>query len=115
VDPAFVATPSQSTGFSTLTQGLIAKDVAAFDNRIFYWNVRYLSSASQLVQRLAWTTRGNPEESSTTNIGPGFVDVFDMVGTGTRVIPRVDGLLLATDQQVWTAQPLGDAFGSYNP
>ena len=115
VDPAFAAMPSRTTTYSTLTQGLIAHDVAAFDNRIFYWNIRYSSSASQLVQRLAWTTRGNPEESSTTNIGPGYVDVFDMVGYGTRVIPRLDGLLIATDQQVWTAQPLGDAFGTYNP
>jgi len=115
VDPAFAATPSQSTAFSTLTQGLIAKDVAAFDNRIFYWNIRYLSGGSQLVQRLAWTTRGNPEQSDTSNIGPGYVDVLDMAGAGTRVIPRLDGLLIATDQQVWTAQPLGDAFGSYNP
>src|SRR5205807_6895340 len=94
VDPAFAATPSQSTAYSTLTQSYIAKDVAAFDNRIFYWNVRYGSSASQLVQRLAWTTRGNPEQSDTSNIGPGYVDALDMTGFGTRIIPRLDSLLL---------------------
>jgi putative component of toxin-antitoxin plasmid stabilization module len=107
-DPVFVALPSQSTAMSTGTQALIAKDVALFDTRLMYWNVRYLSSSSQLVQRVAWTVKGNPED--VTSIGAGFQDLFDMKGFGTRVFTRTDEVLLATDQEIWRGRAIGPPF-----
>lgn len=108
VDPVFVAAPSQSTTLSTGTQALIAKDIALFDTRLVYWNVRYLSSSSQLVQRVAWTVKGNPEDQ--TSIGAGYQDLFDMKGVGTRIFARVDELFVATDQEIWRGRAVGPPF-----
>jgi hypothetical protein len=107
-DPVFAALPSTSTAFSTATQGLVAKDIALFDTRLMYWNVRYLSSASQLVTRVAWTVKGNPEDQ--TSIGAGFQDLFDMKGYGTRMFTRVDELMVATDQEIWRGRAIGPPF-----
>lgn len=108
VDPVFVSTPSQSTTFSTGTQALIAKDVCEYDTRLMYWNTRYLSSTSQLVTRVAWTVKGDPEDS--TGVGAGYQDLFDMKGIGTRIFPRIDEVFLASDQEIWRGRALGPPF-----
>lgn len=107
VDPAFVWT--NGTTYSTLTQSYIAKDVTVANNRLLYWNVRYLSSTSQLVTRMAWTAAGNPEDT-TSFIGPGYVDLLDMRGIGTRVFTVGDQVVAATDQEIWRGIFVGDPY-----
>lgn len=115
VDPLFAwGGPSNGTGFSTLTQAPIAKDVALYDTRCMAWNVRYLSSTSQLVTRIQWSVKGNPEDW--TSIGAGYQDLFDMAGVGTRVIARIDEIMVCTDQEIWRGAAIGPPFDfSFTP
>lgn len=107
VDPAFCWT--NGTTYSTLTQSYIAHDVTVANNRLVYWNVRYLSSSSQLVTRVAWTASGNPEDT-TSFIGPGYVDLLDMHGVGTRCFTLGDQIVVATDQEIWRGTFVGDPY-----
>lgn len=107
VDPAFVWT--NGTTYSTLTQSYIAKDVTIANNRLLYWNVRYLSSTTQLATRMAWTAAGNPEDT-TSFVGPGYVDLLDMRGVGTRVFAVGDQVVAATDQEIWRGVFVGDPY-----
>ncbi len=109
VDPHFVwGGPSDGTGFSTLTQAPISKDLVLFDDRVVSWNVRELSSASRFITRCQWTIAGNPEDS--TGIGAGFQDLLHMRGVGTRIFGQEDQMVLASTQELWrgrrTIQPL---------
>src|SRR5512135_1560330 len=111
VDPMFAwAGPSNGTGFSTLTQAPIAKDVALLQDHVVAWNVRYLSSTSQLVNRVQWSVRGDPEGWTTITSFAGFEDLLDMRGAGTRIFAQNDQLLLASDHEIWRGQFVGAPF-----
>jgi hypothetical protein len=111
VDPVFAwAGPSNGTGFSTLTEGPIAKDVSLLQDHVVAWNVRYLSSASQLVTRLQWSARGDPENWSSIASFAGYEDLLDMRGIGTRIFAQNDQLLVATDKELWRGQYVGAPF-----
>lgn len=109
VDPQFVwGGPSDGTGFSTLTQSPICKDLVLFDDRVVAWNIQELSSASRFITRCQWSIAGNPEDS--TGIGSGFQDLLHMRGIGTRIFGQEDQMVLASTQELWrgrrTVQPL---------
>jgi len=109
VDPVFVwGGPSNNTGVSTLTQAPICEDLVATDTRLLFWNIRYLSTTSQLVTRVTWTVKGNPEDS--TSVGAGYQDLLDMRGAGTRCFARQEEVLLATDQEIWRGRSVGPPF-----
>lgn len=111
VDPLFAwAGPSSGTGFSTLTQAPICKDVVLFDNRPVAWNLRDLSSSSQLVTRVAWTVRGDPEDWTTTTSFAGFEDLLDMRGVGTRAFVEGDALYLFSTEEVYLGRKVGPPF-----
>lgn len=100
--------PSSSTGFSTLTEAPIAKDVALLDNSILAWNIRELSSTSRFVQRVQWCVGGNPEDW--TGIGSGFEDLVDMRGEGTRIFTQGDEAVLASTEEIWVGRVIGGPF-----
>lgn len=83
--------------FSTLTGAPQARCVAAFDSFLVAMNV--LEGTANYVQRVQWSDRGS--YSSWTGGLSGFVDLLDMQGQGTRLVPQ-DSLLLAfSDREVW--------------
>ncbi len=100
--------PSDSTGFSTLTQGPIARDVALFNNRPIAWNIRELSSVSRIVNRVQWPVGGDPEDW--LGIGSGFEDLVDMGGEGTRVIATEQEIILFSTREVWRGRRIGGEF-----
>lgn len=109
LDPAFAwGGPANGTTYSTLTQGYIAADVTVANDRLIYWNVGYLSSSSRLVQRVAWTASGNPED--TTGPDAGYQDLLDMRGVGTRTFTIADQLVVATDQEIWRGTFIGPPY-----
>ncbi len=100
VDPLFAwGGPSDNTGFSTLTQGPIAKDVTLFANRVVAFNIRELSSSSRIVQRAQWSVGGDPEDW--LGIGSGFEDLVDMRGQGTRILSTEDEMVLMSTEEIW--------------
>jgi hypothetical protein len=110
VDPAFAwAGPTSGNNYSTLSQSYIAADVTLSDNRLIYWNIRYLSSTSQLVTRVAWTAAGNPEDT-TSIVGPGYTDLLDMRGVGTRCFTIGDNIVVATDHEIWRGRFVGEPY-----
>lgn len=111
VDPLFAwGGPSNGTGFSTLTQAPIAKDVAQLQNHLVAWNIRYQSSSSQLVTRVQWSARGDPEQWADPTTFAGYEDLLDMRGAGTRIFAQNDQLLLATEHELWRGQFVGAPF-----
>ena len=111
VDPLFAwGGPSNGTAFSTLTQAPIAVDVAVLKDHLVAWNIREPSSSSQLVTRVAWDVRGDPEDWSSINEFAGAEDLLDMRGIGTRVFTQGDELLLATDKEIWRGRHVGPPF-----
>ena len=109
INPVYAwAGPSDGTGYSTLTGGPICKDVALFDDRPVYWNVRELSSTSRFVTRVQWPIAGNPEDN--TGIGSGFEDLLHMRGIGTRIFSDEDELILASTQEIWRGRAVGLPF-----
>lgn len=111
VDPLFAwAGPSNGTGFSTLSQAPIAKDVALLQNHAVAWNVGDLSSTSQLVTRAQWSVRGDPENWTDSSGFAGSEDLLDMRGAGTRIFAQNDQLLVATEEEIWRGQFVGAPF-----
>ncbi|KKM91687.1 hypothetical protein LCGC14_1226020 [marine sediment metagenome] len=109
VEPLFAwGGPSDNTGFSTLTQGPIARDVSLFNNRPIAWNIHELSSASRVVNRVQWPVGGDPEDW--TGIGSGFEDLVDMGGAGTRVIATEQEIILFSTREVWRGRRIGGEF-----
>ena len=109
VDPLFAwGGPSDSTGFSTLTQGPIAKDVTLFANRVVGFNIRELSSSSRVVQRVQWSIAGDPEDW--TGIGSGFEDLVDMRGQGTRIFSTEEEMVLGSTEEIWRGRLIGGDF-----
>jgi hypothetical protein len=109
VNPLFAwGGPSDGTGYSTLTQGPIAKDVALLDNSVLAWNVRELSSTSRFVQRVQWPVGTDPEDW--TGIGSGFEDLVDMRGEGTRIFTQGDDVILGSTQEIWIGRKIGGPF-----
>lgn len=115
IDPLFVwGGPSDNTGFSTLTQGPIAKDVTLFANRVVAFNIRELSSSSRVVQRVQWSVGGDPEDW--LGIGSGFEDLVDMRGQGTRILSTEDEMVLLSTEEVWRGRLLrGDFVFQFSP
>jgi len=111
VDPLFAwAGPSSGTAYSTLTQAPVAVDVATLKDHLVAWNIREPSSSSQLVTRVAWAVRGDPEDWTSINEFAGAEDLFDMKGIGTRVFAQNDELLLASDKEIWRGRHIGPPF-----
>ncbi|KKN17318.1 hypothetical protein LCGC14_0967070 [marine sediment metagenome] len=109
VDPLFAwGGPSDNTGFSTLTQGPIAKDVTLFANRVVAWNIRELSSSSRVVNRAQWPVGGDPEDW--LGIGSGFEDLVDMHGQGTRIFSTEEEMILMSTEEIWRGRLIGGDF-----
>jgi len=111
VDPLYVwGGPSDGTGYSTLTQAPIAKDVVVHDNRIVAWNIRELSSATRYTTRVQWPVSGDPEDWNVASIGAGYEDLLNARGEGTRIFADEDELILATTKEIWRGRRVGLPF-----
>lgn len=108
-EPVFTwAGPSDGIGYSTLTDGPICKDVALFDDRPVYWNIRELSSTSRFVTRVQWPIAANHEDN--TGLGSGFEDLLHMRGIGTRIFADEDEMILASTREIWRGRAVGLPF-----
>lgn len=111
VDPIFAwGGPSSGNAYSTLTEAPIAKDVALLQDHLIGWNIRELSGSGQLVTRVQWSVRGDPEDWTDFNGFAGSEDLLDMRGAGTRIFAQNDQLLIATEHEIWRGQFVGSPF-----
>jgi hypothetical protein len=102
---ASVTTYSDLTGITS--QASRAAAVAAFDNRVIFFNVS--SNANSYPQRVLWSARGSPQNYQIID-GAGFEDLMDMRGKGTRIIAEREGVLLFSDEEIWRGRRRNDAY-----
>jgi hypothetical protein len=109
--PKFVVLGSDTTQVSDWTHCAStfsrAKSVAAFDNRLVFFNTA--SSVSEFPQRIEYTARGVVSDHATAD-GAGFIDVMDMRGIGQKVIPYSDSLLFFTEREIWLGRNRRDDY-----
>lgn len=86
-----------TTVFSNLTSAPRAKFVAALDNFLIAGNTR--EGTADLVQRIRWSDRGDPSNWTTANSG--FVDLLDMRGAITRLMPHDNALMAFSGDEIW--------------
>lgn len=100
-----LTTYSDLTGFTSLASKAAA--VAAFDNRLVWFNVS--TSASSYPTRVMWSARGLPQNYQLLD-GAGYEDLLDMQGIGTGIVSEREGVLLLTDEEIWRGRKRGDAY-----
>ena len=105
---AFVWEGSSTRTFSTLTNSPGgARNVAAFDNRLFF-GAAADSLASQYPQRVTWSERGNPEVY--TEPTGGFEDLLDARGSIQKLWPMDDRILVFFENEIWQGLKTGFPF-----
>jgi hypothetical protein len=109
--PKFLTVDDSTTTYSDFTwcasQFSTARAVAAFDNRLVFFNVA--STLTTYPTRVFWTPRGNPIDLTIAN-GAGFEDLMDMRGSGLKVVADRDSIVLFTDEQIWRGRKRGDVY-----
>lgn len=85
--------------FSTLTNGPIAKYVAAFDSRVLFGYV--VSGGLTLPQRIIWTGRGLPESANQIASDGGFYDILDASGRIQRIVEDGNRVLVFFEYEIW--------------
>lgn len=90
-----------TTIYSELTGAPRARYLAALDNFVVGFNIRDVGSAeSRYVQRVQWSSRGNPSNWTNTTEA-GVEDLLDARGEGTRILTLADKLILFFEYEIW--------------